>query len=118
MNHWQRELVASVIFGITYIFISGRQLKILPLNRPRRRFTWRGVNGFDRRYDPGTRVPSGELRHHRAPARDDADLCLCISRISSSGLRRRSGVVPHTATLAFFISRSRRVFFRHYSLTT
>ncbi len=34
MNHWQRELVASVIFAITYVLISGRQLKILPLNRP------------------------------------------------------------------------------------
>ena len=34
MSHWARELVASVIFGITYILISGRQLKILPLNRP------------------------------------------------------------------------------------
>ena len=34
MNHWEREFVASVIFGITYILISGRQLKILPLNRP------------------------------------------------------------------------------------
>lgn len=34
MNHWQQELVATVIFGITYVLISGRQLKILPLNRP------------------------------------------------------------------------------------
>lgn len=34
MSHWEQELVASVIFGITYILISGRQLKILPLNRP------------------------------------------------------------------------------------
>ncbi len=34
MNHWQRELVASAIFVITYVLISGRQLKILPLNRP------------------------------------------------------------------------------------
>jgi Na+/H+ antiporter NhaD/arsenite permease-like protein len=34
VNHWQRELVASVIFAITYVLISGRQLKILPLNRP------------------------------------------------------------------------------------
>jgi hypothetical protein len=33
VNHWQRELVASVIFAITYVLISGRQLKILPLNR-------------------------------------------------------------------------------------
>jgi Na+/H+ antiporter NhaD/arsenite permease-like protein len=34
VSHWEWELVASVIFGITYILISGRQLKILPLNRP------------------------------------------------------------------------------------
>ncbi len=34
MNHWQREIVATVIFAITYVLISGRQLKILPLNRP------------------------------------------------------------------------------------
>ena len=32
MNHWEQELVASVIFAITYVLISGRQLKILPLN--------------------------------------------------------------------------------------
>jgi len=34
VNHWQRELVASAIFAITYVLISGRQLKVLPLNRP------------------------------------------------------------------------------------
>jgi Na+/H+ antiporter NhaD/arsenite permease-like protein len=34
VNHWQQELVATVIFAITYILISGRQLKVLPLNRP------------------------------------------------------------------------------------
>ena len=34
MNHWQREVVATVIFAITYVLISGQQLKILPLNRP------------------------------------------------------------------------------------
>lgn len=34
MNHWQQELVASAIFVITYVLISGRQLKLLPLNRP------------------------------------------------------------------------------------
>jgi Na+/H+ antiporter NhaD/arsenite permease-like protein len=34
VNHWQKEIVATVIFGITYVLISGRQLKILPLNRP------------------------------------------------------------------------------------
>jgi Na+/H+ antiporter NhaD/arsenite permease-like protein len=34
VNHFQKEVVATVIFGITYVLISGRQLKILPLNRP------------------------------------------------------------------------------------
>ena len=34
MNHWQQEVVACLIFGITYLLISGRQLKILPLDRP------------------------------------------------------------------------------------
>ena len=34
MNHWQKEIVAAAIFGITYVLISGRQMKILPLNRP------------------------------------------------------------------------------------
>jgi Na+/H+ antiporter NhaD/arsenite permease-like protein len=34
VNHWQKEIVATVIFAITYVLISGRQLKILPLNRP------------------------------------------------------------------------------------
>jgi Na+/H+ antiporter NhaD/arsenite permease-like protein len=34
VNHWEQQLVATIIFAITYILISGRQLKILPLNRP------------------------------------------------------------------------------------
>jgi Na+/H+ antiporter NhaD/arsenite permease-like protein len=34
VNHFEKELVATVIFAITYVLISGRQLKILPLNRP------------------------------------------------------------------------------------
>jgi Na+/H+ antiporter NhaD/arsenite permease-like protein len=34
VNHWQKEVVATVIFAVTYLLISGRQLKILPLNRP------------------------------------------------------------------------------------
>jgi len=33
VNHWQ-QLVAGAIFAITYVLISGRQLKVLPLNRP------------------------------------------------------------------------------------
>jgi di/tricarboxylate transporter len=31
---FERELVATVIFAITYVLISGRQIRILPLNRP------------------------------------------------------------------------------------
>jgi len=34
VNHFEKELVATVIFGITYVLISGRQVRILPLNRP------------------------------------------------------------------------------------
>lgn len=34
MRPLEREVVASIIFAITYVLISGRQLKMLPLNRP------------------------------------------------------------------------------------
>jgi signal transduction histidine kinase len=34
MNHFEKEIVASIIFAVTYLLISGRQLKLLPLNRP------------------------------------------------------------------------------------
>ncbi len=34
MNSAQREIVAIAIFAITYLLISGRRLKLLPLNRP------------------------------------------------------------------------------------
>jgi Na+/H+ antiporter NhaD/arsenite permease-like protein len=34
VNHFEKELVATVIFGITYVLISGRQIRVLPLNRP------------------------------------------------------------------------------------
>ena len=34
VNYFEKELVATVIFGITYVLISGRQIRILPLNRP------------------------------------------------------------------------------------
>jgi len=34
MNGTQRELVAVAIFVVTYLLISGRRLKVLPLNRP------------------------------------------------------------------------------------
>jgi hypothetical protein len=31
VNHWQKEVVATVVFGITYVLISGRQLKNLTI---------------------------------------------------------------------------------------
>src|SRR5882724_8460800 len=34
MNWTQRELIAVAIFVFTYLLISGRRLKVLPLNRP------------------------------------------------------------------------------------
>src|SRR5881396_1644594 len=34
MNGTQKEIVAIVIFTFTYLLISGRRLKVLPLNRP------------------------------------------------------------------------------------
>src|SRR2546425_2438939 len=34
MNGTQREVVAIAIFAVTYLLISGRRLKVLPLNRP------------------------------------------------------------------------------------
>ena len=34
MNAGHKEVIAIVIFCVTYLLISGRQLKILPLNRP------------------------------------------------------------------------------------
>jgi len=34
MNSTQKELVAIAIFALTYLLISGRRLKVLPLNRP------------------------------------------------------------------------------------
>src|SRR6266571_2687698 len=34
MNGTQREIVAIAIFVVTYLLISGRRLKVLPLNRP------------------------------------------------------------------------------------
>jgi Na+/H+ antiporter NhaD/arsenite permease-like protein len=34
VRHLEREVVAGIIFACTCVLISGRQLKILPLNRP------------------------------------------------------------------------------------
>jgi hypothetical protein len=51
VNQWQHDLVANVIFAITYILISGRQLKILPSNRPAATVARRSLDGRNRRCD-------------------------------------------------------------------
>ena len=34
MTAAEKEVIAIAIFGVTYLLISGRRLKVLPLNRP------------------------------------------------------------------------------------
>jgi hypothetical protein len=80
VNHWQKEIIATVIFGITYVLISGRQLKILPLNRPAAAFAGSGVDGFNRSDDAGASVPCSQLRHACSVARDDANIGVSLSR--------------------------------------
>ena len=64
MNDFEKELVATVIFGITYVLISGRQLKILPLNRPAAALLGAVLMVSTGVMDAGTRLPRGQLRHH------------------------------------------------------
>ena len=68
------------------MLISGRQLKILPVESAGGRSSRCGPDGVNRRDDAGTRLPRGQLRHHRAAARDDA----CV-RLSVSGALFRMG---------------------------
>jgi len=44
MNSTQKEIVAIAIFAVTYLPISGRRLKVLPL-KPRRRAAVRRPDG-------------------------------------------------------------------------
>ena len=78
VNHWQQELVATVIFGITYVLISGRQLKILPLNRPAAALL--GAVLMVSTGDTGARLSRGQLRHDCAAARNDACVRVPFSR--------------------------------------
>ena len=103
MNHWQKEIVATVIFAITYVLISGRQLKILPLNRPAA-----ALLGAVLMVSTGVMTPE---RAYRAVnfdtvgpvARDDADLGISLSgTLLRMGSRRRPQVLANAATIVAF----------------
>ena len=97
MNHWQKEIAATVVFGITYVLISGRQLKILPLNRPAAALLG-GIDGFDRRDDSRAGLPRGQLRHTRPIARDDVDIGISLSgAFFRMGGRRCSEILTDAA---------------------
>ena len=68
---------------------------------PRRCFAWCGVDGLDWRHDTRARLSRGELRHHRAVARDDAYLGLPLSRpLFRMGRRRSLGIFAHAGAVA------------------
>ena len=46
LNANTKELLAVAIFCVTYLLISGRRLKILPLNRPAAAFIIGGADGL------------------------------------------------------------------------
>jgi len=76
VSHWQKELVGGAIFAITYVLISGRQLKILPLNRPAA-----ALLGAD---DAGEGISRHQLRHAGAAAGHDAHLGLSFAHFFES----------------------------------
>jgi Na+/H+ antiporter NhaD/arsenite permease-like protein len=92
VNHWKKEIAATVIFGITYVLISGRQLKILPLNRPAA-----ALLGAVLMVSIGVMTPE---RAYRAVNYDTLVLLLGMMLISAyrMGGRRCSEVFPHAAT--------------------
>ncbi len=61
VNHWQQELVASVIFAITYILISGRQLKISAVESSGRSVARRSLDGRNGRCDARARLSRSQL---------------------------------------------------------
>src|SRR5207253_698647 len=72
---WQKEMVAAAIFGITYVLISGRQMKILPLNRPAA-----ALLGAVLMVSTGVMTPE---RAYRAVNYDTIVLLLAMMRVSA-----------------------------------
>ena len=73
MNHWQKEIVATAIFVITYVLISGRQLKILPLNRPAAALLGAVLMVSTGVMNSRAGLSRGQLRHAGTITRDDVD---------------------------------------------
>ena len=100
MNHWQKEIVATVIFAITYVLISGRQLKILPLNRPAAALLGAVLMVSTGVMTPERAYRAVNLRHAGPVARDDADLVISLSgTLLRMGSRRRPEILAHAATI-------------------
>ena len=117
MNHWEQELVATIIFAVTYILISGRQLKILPLNRPAA-----ALLGAVLMVSTGVITPE---RAYRAVNYDTIVLLLAMMLVSAylsrtflNGPRTLCWNSPELRSDCCFISRSRREFSRRCSLMT
>ncbi len=88
-------MVAAAIFGITYVLISGRQMKILPLNRPAA-----ALLGAVLMVSTGVMTPArvwcGQLRYAGLVARDDADFGVPLPRpLFRMGSRRYPEVFPY-----------------------
>ena len=71
-----KEIIAVIIFGVTYLLISGRQFKVLPLNRPAAALLGTVLMVALRSADTGAGLPRGRLRHPGLAARDDDHLRL------------------------------------------
>ena len=79
VNDTRNEILAVAIFCFTYLLISGRRLKILPLNRPAAALLGAVLMVASGVMTPGAGLPGGGLRHAGAAAGDDADLGLPVS---------------------------------------
>jgi Na+/H+ antiporter NhaD/arsenite permease-like protein len=79
VTHWQKEVVATVIFAITYVLISGRQLKVLPLNRPAAALLGAVLMVSSGGMTPERAYRAVNLRYTGPAARDDADIGVPLS---------------------------------------
>jgi len=85
----RQEILAVIIFAFTYALISGRRLKILPLNRPAA-----ALLGAVLMVATGVMTPE---RAYRAVDYDTLVLLLGMMLIAAYLLRSASGTTPNTA---------------------